>query len=277
MKIVPKHGYLYIGHGAYEPWISILHEGQEMTWLNFDRPKNIEIIHIHAKVLPRWAQYLDKLHERNRFKKWWISKSQIGMDALFLFPFRSWIPNWKNSNSLQVRDRAIEIQSPDAYLFLKWKDIGIFSHFLKTTSQNYLAITTTSSYINLSALSDLFNRLPQKNVYFGPKPYDNSFFVSGSFRIFSRDVVEKILLNRKIFRGYLLEDAAIGKLLQRVGVKPVYIEPNNLSNLDSVMDFPESKLSDTVHFRLKSGEMRDRKDVELMHLLHNRFVNRTFE
>lgn len=37
-----------ISHGLYEPWLQILREGQQKTWLDQEFPDGFNLIHFHG-------------------------------------------------------------------------------------------------------------------------------------------------------------------------------------------------------------------------------------
>ena len=54
-------------HGLYEPWISILKNGQMETWLK-DTPNNdCEIVHFHSTPVGKFGWYFDRIHEKLRW------------------------------------------------------------------------------------------------------------------------------------------------------------------------------------------------------------------
>jgi len=261
-------GLVMIGIGLYKPWVDILLNGQEPTWLSDERPDSLSVIHVHAKRLNAVGEKLDKFHEKMRFKSRFTALSLRLAGELILFPFRSRIPKWQFSNQICPQDRVIEIQIPDSYLSMKWKDLGTFKYFYEETDRDFLVLTTSSSYLNLINLDSLLQRLPKSRTYYGPRPHESANFVSGSFRIFSRDVVLLILENSTSMRATFLEDVALGRLLNSLGITPSFFEFTMFSSSQEILDAKIEDLESVVHFRLKAGTNENRQDVQLMKTLH---------
>ncbi len=270
MKNRTNTGLVMIGIGLYKPWLDILEFGQEPTWLSDSRPDSLQILHVHAKKLSSIWQKFDKFHEKWRFKSRYSALLLRCAGEILLFPFRSKVPGWKVSTELSLRDPAIEIQIPDGYLSMKWKDLGLLKYYYEETNHDFLVITTTSSYLNLRNLDLLLQQLPTSNTYYGPSPHTDAKFVSGSFRVISRDVALAILENSKYMRATLLEDVALGRLLNRLGISPSFFQ---ITSFDSVSDLKAAQFEDLkhlVHFRLKTGTNEHRGDTELMRILHEK-------
>jgi hypothetical protein len=265
-----KTGLCIIGLGIYEPWIDILENGQELTWLSDPRPDSIEVLHAHGKQLGRFGQSVDKLHEKFRWKTGLTSHILRLFDNFLLFPFIFHVPSWRFVSGLQVSDPVIVVNTPDALLTLRWKELGFFDFFLKNSTADFLVTTTNSSYLSFVNLQNLLNSLPDKLLYYGPKPCEGAEFVSGSFRVFSRDVVELIVSKRIFWEGAVIEDVSLGKLLKRNGIHPIFRSICNFESVETIIDASCIDLKSQVHFRLKSGEYENRQDVKLMKLLHSR-------
>jgi len=270
MKVADKTALCVIGLGFYSPWIDILESGQELTWLSDVRPSSIQIIHAHGKPLGKFGRYLDKVHEKFRWKSGLSNRLLRVLDFFLTFPFIFHIPSWRIGSELKVVDPVIIINSPDTMLTLRWKELGFFSYFLQNSNADYLVTSTNSSYINLKNLQLLLNQLPGCSVYYGPKPYESAEFISGSFRIFSRDVVELIVKKRIFWEAAVIEDVSLGKLLSKNGIKPVFRVICSYDSEDLIQSASCSDLLSQVHFRLKSGDFENRQDVKLMKALHSR-------
>ena len=259
-----------IGLGYESHWIDILRNGQEKTWLMTPRPTNIEVLHVHGRELNRYGKALDLLHEKLRWRSRFSRYLIVVLDVMFLYPLRKWIPDLIKSPKLTLGDSVLQAEMPDFFPMARFKEIAYFNYFLDNSTADFLITTTNSSYLNLRIISKTLQELPTSGLYFGPYPYKNAEFVSGSFRIFSRDVVQLIVENRSKFRVWDLEDVAIGKLLRRLEISPVFVCANNFSTPQEIADNSIQFLKSQMHFRLKSGPYSDRQDVQLMLQIHSR-------
>jgi hypothetical protein len=117
---------------------------------------------------------------------------------------------------------------------------------------------------------EFISLLPKTSVYTGAIPYVDAQFVSGSNRILSRDVVQKILDNALRFDPTIIEDVALGELVQKLGIERQGFPISNIATLDDLKSFPVAGLESSYHFRLKSGKLNNRNDVEIMLALHEK-------
>jgi Galactosyltransferase len=270
VTLAGKSALCVIGMGFYEPWIDIAKDGQNETWLSVPRPTNIEVKHFHSIPLGKFGQYLDLKHETIRWHSKILGRLLIVLDRTIFFPFRGYVPAIKKSKRIEFRDEVFEVQFPDTYLTYKWKEVAYFKYFLENSNADYLVSISNSSYVNLRVLGSLVNNLPETLLYYGPRPFESAEFVSGSFRIFSRDVVKKVVDKRKYFDHAKLEDVAVGLLLKRLGIQPTFTRIENLSSYEEIDRLSQNQLKLGIHFRLKSGTPLARNDVPLMSYLHKK-------
>ena len=114
--------------------------------------------------------------------------------------------------------------------------------------------------------------LPESNVYAGGTPYKDAEFISGSNRILSRDLVNRIIENSNRFNPTIIEDVALGKLVNALGVKRISFPLMNISTLEDLDGLKYSFLSSNYHFRLKSGPLNARDDAKIMLKLHRKLL-----
>lgn len=260
-----------ISHGLYQPWLEILKEGQENTWLRNKTPENIEIVHFHGKPVNDFFYELDKLHERLRWSNRHVYKVLKTIDNIVLRPFLTYIPPVEESSKIISRNRVLYVRFPDVYVTYRWKLLGLMKYFINHTNHDFLFTTTTSSYINLPVLSEKVKGFKSGDLYFGALPYHGAEFVSGSNRILSRETVQKVLLAKNLWQPGVIEDLALGQLLARIGIWPTFIPIINISTLGELNDLNADIFAKNYHFRLKSGLNSNRKDVEIMKILHSKF------
>ena len=135
-------------------------------------------------------------------------------------------------------------------------------------------LTTSSSYINTKKLENFVNSLPEKGVYVGSLPYPGARFVSGSNRILSRDVVEVLYENRMSWKIGTIEDLELGRLIKlHLDINPTTVPIVNIESLEQLENLDHKILYSNYHFRLKSGTLKNRNDVQIMEALHKKLLN----
>jgi len=259
-----------ITHGLYEPWIDILHSGQATTWLSNAEVEGFEINHFHGVPGNKLVIKYDKLHEKLRWTNRWVAMPLRVFDQIIGFPLRRYIPKQEISRRLKLKHPVIEIRFIDIYATMKWKDLAILEYFFKNSTANYLFMTTTSSYVDSSKLMNLVSRLPRTDLYAGAVAYSGANFAAGNNRLFSRDVVEKILNTRRKLDCGVIEDVALGNLCQLLGYSLYELPKINISSMDELDQLSDSSIEGNFHFRLKSGTASKRDDVKIMLKLHKR-------
>ena len=259
-----------VTHGLYEPWLSILRDGQEKTWLKQQVPDNIKIYHFHSTPIGKIGQNLDRLHERIRWKNRYTALALRFFDRTIMFPYKSFIPYSSPSKLLNSIPNALHINFPDSYMHMKWKDLAIIKYFVEKTSCDYLFFTTTSSYVNLNRLKLEVEILPKNDVYAGARAYAGANFAAGNNRLISRDVAIKILENRKEMDVGTIEDVAIGNLMKLLNVKFIELPSLNINSISHLSSISDLELLQNFHFRMKNGLLKDRGDVPIMLALNHR-------
>ena len=259
-----------ISHGLYEPWISILKNGQKKTWLAEKFPEGFQVIHFHGTPVNRFWLWLDKFHEKLRWTNIWTARILKFLDNFLSFPFLNYIPKIVTSHQLDESAPSLHIIFPDTYVTYRWKLLSLLNYFVEHTEDDFLLVTSTASYIQPNLVMRYLREIPSEGVYAGAEPYPLAGFISGSNRVFSRRVAKQILDNRAKWKTGVIEDVAVTDLLKKIGVKLVKFPIKNISSLEELAKIPDSELMKSYHFRLKSGSMKNRNDVEIMNQLHLR-------
>ena len=263
-----------IGHGLYKPWVDILFEGQEQTWLTQNLSPNIEIVHFHGTPVSKLFFKLDQFHEKIRWSRHrWSTIALKYFDLFVTYPFLSVFPAVTKSKLMDTFLPAYHVQFPDIYLTVRWKDLSFLKYALENMEFDYIFMTTTSSYINLDKLEQTISTLPTKRLYAGYIPIPSWNFASGSNRIFSRDVIEDLVNNPKLFTCSHLEDVGIGNALTKLGYKATPLQTLNIPSEEFLDSLSDSELNSTYHLRVKSGSLDNRRDIPIMKKLHSRLVN----
>ena len=264
-------------YGAlYQPWLDITRDGQEKTWISGDLPKNLTVTHYHGIPIPKYLRIVDNLRSKFRFTNRWVDYFLRFFEYILFFPFLTIVPEARISKRVDFRFDSIQINFPDFFNTTRTKILGIMKHFLNETSDDFLLITTSSSYIVTSRLMEFVEALSDSVAIVGSKPYESATFLSGSNILFSRNLVEKIIKNRIKWDPTLLNDLGLGKLLKKLQVEMKSIPLKNISSLEGLQNISDIELKDFYHFRLKSqqrlGSDKLRNDVAIFHALHKRIT-----
>ena len=256
-----------VGHALYRPWTDILEMGQLKTWLS----SNPEIVkHSFGHPVNKFLRKIDTLF----WKIKWIpviGKYFLGLQRGFN-PILSRIQPVVRENFQQwVGTNVWEVSCPDLDLLMANKTIAVLRNSLNH-EYDHLITTTSSSYINFQRLKEEIDLLPNNKCVAGRiVQQNNNRFASGTFRIFSRDVVEEIVKNQFNFAYWLPEDLALGRALSLIpDIQWVTLNSINLQDINSLENLTDNSLKEVVHFRLTSGTLKNRNDVGIMKALHSR-------
>ena len=261
-----------ISHGLYEPWLSILKDGQQQTWLSEKFPENFEVLHYHATPVGRLFQLLDKLHEKIRWKNRYLASFLCLMDNLILSPLLSYIPKSQNSQLLTSVENVLHIKFPDTYLTYRWKFLSLLKYFVYETNSEFLFITSTASYVQPDLVLEFINKIPDNSTYAGAEPYEGADFISGSNRIISREIAIQVLETRNKWKPGIIEDVAFTRLVKANGNQLMTFPIANIDSITSLFETPDAFIKRTYHFRLKSITGAKRNDVLIMKSLHERVL-----
>lgn len=261
-----------VSHGYYAPWIDIATQGQNETWLIDELPPNIEVLHYHGSPLGKFGLLLDRVHERIRWS------NRIGLfllrlfDSIFTFPFLAFTPSASTSRLLHLRHKTIHVRWPDSYLTFRWKARGMFRYALNNFDFDFLFMTTSSSYIRLDGLTKLLSKQNPIEFFGGASAYEGANFAAGSNRVLSRDLVISLLDRSLDYLPFPIEDLSLSKSVLRKGVRLVRLPHLDINSLENLSQVPDAELLNHYHFRLKSGSLENRNDVEIMKELHRRLT-----
>jgi hypothetical protein len=264
---------IVIGDVLHEPWYSISVDGQMRTWLHdVDDDPRFHIRHSHSQPLGVIGGWFDRTHESAR---WWDRTRGLipRLDDAIGRPWREKrarvsVGTWAGSSQV-----AWSQAMPDLYALQRWKIVTSMTQALTEDNWAYVYFTTASSYVRTERLRERVEALPRARVYAGTLMVEGvtgEAFASGANRVFSRDVVELVVRNRREYSNDVMEDVGLGRLLTKHGIHVTAWPSLNLTSqmeLDAVSD---AELLEHHHFRLRSEKNGRRNDVELMHALHDR-------
>jgi hypothetical protein len=262
-----------IGHGLYEPWLNILHQGQEKTWLLQKLPVGVSTIHYHGTPVGNIGWKLDRLHEWLRWKNRWFASLLRLMDRIRGIPILYFIPRVSPSVELKTNSLALHVHFPDTYQNVRWKDLAILNYFVNEREEDFILFTTTSSYIHYKHLITRVSELNNQDFYGGVVPYQGANFAAGNNRLISRSAAEKLLRHKIFFDPGYIEDVAMGRVFLKIGINLTPLPSCSLTDTHGVKSLTKEDFLKNYHFRVKSGSFKNRQDVLIMHALHDRIHN----
>lgn len=180
--------------------------------VSFDKPVYYEMLHL-------WKQ-------RNLQNVWFIQCKPAG----------EWIGDIVNDLPKQSLCDCLELDIQNQTLYVKGdeclipgilhKTVEALSFFLSTDpSIEYVWRTNLSSVVDVDRLEKYLDTIPSTKFYggyVGKAVNENIFFASGAGFLMSRDVAEYLVANKASLRYDLIDDVAIGALLEpKFGIVPI--------------------------------------------------------
>lgn len=257
-------------HGPYEPWLTILREGQLETWMN--PSSGLRIINVFGKPISK--NYL-KIDQVLYFKRW----SPIAIVAYFSLLIEALLKKIVNLDHYRPKVKKIDIdeplstwtiQMPDSLLLQGVKNMATFRASLDEDF-DYLVTTITSSYLNTGLIKAYLADKPTKEFLGGRiENSGNMKYQQGSFRVYSRDVVEYICENSKRYKHWQIEDIAMGNLISLRYEDFHSMNNVSVSSIKEATELTLNQFSSTMSYRCKSIDGDKRNDSEIMRYIHKR-------
>lgn len=262
---------ILVVHGPYEPWLEIMREGQLRTWAT--DTQNTTVVHVSGKPVG------SKIHKMDEYvySLKWSERKLLGKSALIVdYVLKKFVINWLpkvtvGNNFLNPAAATWLVEMPDFALLMGNKMLASLNHSLEY-EYDYLVTTITSAYINIPKLEQTLEKMP-RNSFAGGRitEVSGNKFQQGSFRVYSKDVVEWIIANRTLYPHWLPEDVAMGKLIEHGKYSLIQIPDSTAYSIEELESLSTLEIEESVHFRCKGSRVKDQKhrnDVVIQQKLH---------
>jgi hypothetical protein len=120
----------------------------------------------------------------------------------------------------------------------------------------------------LGKLVEAIDNFYASELYAGSIPNVTGRFASGANRVISRGAAQRIISNRIRWSPRWLGDFGMGRLCESIGIQCHEMKTLNIDSLQSVDLLTTEDILQNHHFRLKSGDLKNRNDIEIMKKLH---------
>lgn len=182
--------------------------------------------------------------------------------------FRQLSGSWMASLPVNKIEDKICTSVAETYMNTNPKTIAGLRYVLEHYDFDYLLRTNSSTYINTQSLLRYIDELPGCSYYGGfIGQHRGVDYVSGTCTLLSRDVVDMICTDPNWEYDYI-DDVAIGRSLNRAGVKPQFFSKLDILNDAELDSLGIEDLMSVFVIRCKGTESRDH-DLKAMHRVHD--------
>jgi hypothetical protein len=235
-----------------EPFESIKIEIQPRLWQPLS---DVDVFYMRGRK-PNLIQTGFNLFTDNlRYKKAWPIQRLVDQQQISL------ISRKKYTATLEKGDLNVNVPEGLRYLGLKLiQSLKYIYHH----EYDVVYKTTLSSIVNPTVFQQISHQIDHSEPFYGGTPinFGTHPFVSGANLMMNRKTLEIVLNSLKKWNHGLLDDVAIGRLLEdKVSIHP--IASINFSTLDDAKAWPLEDIKTTMHFRCKSSSV-ERDDVAIM-------------
>jgi hypothetical protein len=170
---------------------------------------------------------------------------------------------------LRRAGRHLHLPVPDDLPNVGRKTIAAFEHVLGDVDFDVVFRTNCSSYVDLLNLRQhVLARAPERGFYAGLiGMHDGVTFASGSGYFLSRDLVELAVQERAAWDHSLVDDVALGAVLDRHGFRPEPAPRQDFGSVEGVSEVDTSQF----HFRCRTDSPGRLEDAQVMLELHRAF------
>lgn len=261
-------------HGMYLPWTEIARCGQLETWLRPGSEAGENVIHVYGRSVTPPKQALDKAYAFLRMMRAPARVVAVG-DQIALGRRQEWLPDTSEADGfLGSGQTAVFVDQADITATVRWKLLAGLNWAVQHREFDYVYVTTSSSYVSWPRLLTVVDALPRTGVYAGT-PMTSAAgmpFASGANRLLSRDVVEYVLANTDAYPVAEWEDVGLSMCVQGMGVGVTPLPTLNIPTTWNLEMLSDDALDANYHFRVKSGPLHCRGDIEIMKRLHARMT-----
>ena len=275
-----------IMHSTREPWISIVRDGQLPAWEK-SKYQNFSVIYFFGRER-QITSFIGSLIEKYRWRRFPYTRHLVQFLLWIAFkPWSRFVPSAVLADESQSNLRAsgLKVNFPDITATMRWKKLAFLEYFLNQTKCEYLIISNSSSILNFEPIVQFLEKFKAEDGTFlyaglmnryhklswragrGAKYRKTHTYVSGSFTVLNRPSASLLLEGRGIYPVHSNDDLGMGRVFEKLGIQPIPMTSLSFESFDTLQAVSKEELRRVGHFRLKSGPLISRNDIEIMHEL----------
>jgi len=197
--------------------------------------------------------------------KTWDSSACEGTEVYYYFG---------NAGDVSVDSNRINLTTSEDLMSIGVRTLECFEYCLDNFDFDYIYRTNLSSYVNKERLLKFLEGRPSTSFYSAVVGHHVGVsYGSGAGYFLSRDLVEEVVSRKEELDTSILDDVAIGKLLNKYFITPAprVDLPCYHTTLQGLISIPEVVCDENdFHFRCKCESNRQ-GDVYAMKEVHKKF------
>jgi hypothetical protein len=261
VQMVERRIAVLIADSYGEPFETIKAIIQPQLWESLP---DVDVFYMRGTEPNSVQNKLNTFTDKVRYKKYWpiqrfFDQIQISHIA-------------KKNYEVERRHKDLFINLPEGLRYLGLKLIKSLN-YLYIENYDVVYKTTLSSLVNPRNFKKITAEIDLSVPFYGGTPINFGVrpFVSGANLMINRKTIEIILNSLHKWNHGLLDDVAIGRVLEgHANIKPIL--SLNFSSVSEVLSIPNSEIQSAMHFRCKSSKLK-RDDVEIMKKVIKRINN----
>ena len=183
----------------------------------------------------------------------WYNLNEPGFEIFFYYG---------NHDKNEIIGDKIFTNTGERYHNCGHKTVKMFELVYNNFDFDYIFRTNLSSYVDITELKNFLQGMPKNNFYCGSFGEAAGIpFCSGSGYFLSRDLVEKVIINKSNWDHSLIDDVSLGLLLNNLGVE------RTLGRRYDFVSGLEIDLSN-YHYRCKTDDPSRIKCINNMKYIH---------
>ncbi len=248
-----------IAYADCSPFKEIVEATHKYIW-DAARTDEIDVFYISGKKLSLWRRRFNNRLERLRWSR--LSPTLVLWDRLRFRLYKDRLPE------VRISGRFLDIQIPSG---LRYLGITVLagSKYLIDHGYTHVLKTTVSSMVDLDQLRNVVAAdLCTEMLYAGPVVMAPHKLVSGASILMNHKTVQYLYKHRSLWRHELLDDVAMGELLDG-RAEIVAMDSLNLGSIEELNRLSDDELSKYFHFRCTSSK-RPEGDILILRELATR-------
>ena len=251
----PPKTAILIADSYGEPFTSLKNDIHPYIWKKL-RESGIDVFHVIGARPKTVNRLLNNFTDSFRYKKIWPLQRIVDRVTLLRYKYLTELASIDGS--------TVNVKVPEGLRYLGIKILAAYKIF-DSLNYDFVYKTTSSSILNTNLFLETIEKLSidENPIYAGSIPkISRRKFISGANLLLNRKAIQILISNQKNWDNSLLDDVAIGRIMESK-VVPTELKTLNFATLDDIWNVSDEDFRTTLHFRCKASNI-PRNDADIM-------------